>query len=223
MSDCPNCGLELSSDARFCQRCGTRVASVPRGRGAGWQAGVPWAAGGAAIGVVLTLLVLRGSGAPGAGPTAPAAPATPLAGAGDISQMSPAERATRLFNRVMRLDEEGKADSVAFFLPMALQTYAMLPGQDPDSRYHVGLLELAGGNYAGALAQADSIHQMSPAHLFAFVLRARIARQRNDAAALSRAYADYRRYERDERARERPEYRDHASQLDAFGRDAARP
>jgi hypothetical protein len=214
--------LELPPEARYCPRCGARVAGDPRGRGAGWQQGVPWAAGGAAIGVVLTLLVLRGSGGTtAAGPSMDVPAAAPGGLAGDISQMSPDERATRLFNRVMRLDEEGKSDSVAFFLPMALQTYAMLPGQDPDSRYHVGLLELAGDNAAGALAQADSIHQMSPAHLFAFLLRARVAKRRQDTAALRKAYADFRRYERDERARARPEYQDHASQLDAFGREAA--
>jgi hypothetical protein len=220
--DCQTCGTELAPAARFCQRCGARVSADPRGAGAGWQAGIPWAAGGAAIGVILTLLVLRGS--PGGAPVTLDGPAAQIGsgGAGDISQMSPEERATRLFNRVMRLDEEGKADSVAFFLSMALQSYAMLPGQDPDSRYHVGLLELAGDNYAGALAQADSIHQMSPAHLFTFVLRARVARERNDSAALRRAYADFRRHEREERARGRPEYADHASQLDAFSLDAKR-
>ena len=178
---------------------------------------MPWAAAGAAVGVVLTLLVLRSSGVG----TLSSEPSPAPLGAGDISQMSPDERAARLFNRVMRLDEEGKADSVAFFLPMALQTYAMLPVQNADSRYHVGLLELAGGTPRGALAQADSIHQAAPAHLFAFVLRARVAKQRNDAAALRQAYADFRRYERDERARGRSEYLDHAAQLDAFSREAA--
>ena len=134
--------------------------------------------------------------------------------------MSPAERATRLFNRVMRLHEQGATDSVAFFLPMALQSYAMLPIQDADTRYHVGLLELAGGNVAGARAQADSIHQMAPTHLFAFMLRARIAEARHDASALRQAQADFRRHVQSERARNRPEYEDHAAQIDAFSRDS---
>ena len=134
--------------------------------------------------------------------------------AGDISQMSPEERATRLFNRVMRLDEEGKRDSVAFFAPMALQSYAMLPARDADARYHVGLLELAAGNPAGARAQADSIARLAPTHLFAFVLRAR--------AGERRAFAEFLRHERAERARGRPEYVDHSSQLDAFAQEAAR-
>jgi hypothetical protein len=183
-----------------------------------WSIAIPWAAGGAAVGALVTLLVLRGGTPATAPPTA-----MPLGGnASDISQMSPEERATRLFNRVMRLEEEGKRDSVAFFAPMALQSYAMLPARDADARYHVALLELAAGNPRGAQSQADSIARVAPTHLFASVVRARAARARGDAAAERRAYADFRRNERDERARGRPEYVDHASQLDAFAQEAAR-
>lgn len=182
-----------------------------------WSIAIPWAAGGAAVGALVTLLVLRGATSP-----APSAPSLPLSGgASDISQMSPDERATRLFNRVMRLYEEGKADSVAFFAPMALQSYAMLGARDADARYHVALLELAAGNVAGAAAQADSIARVAPTHLFAFLVRARVAHERGDAAGERRAQNDFRRHEREERARTRPEYQDHAGQLDAFSREAA--
>lgn len=210
------CGAELSDDSRYCHRCGARATAELSPREAGWQSAVSWAAVGAAAGAIVTLLVMRTST-----PTVADAPSAPVA-ASDISQMSPAERATRLFNRVMRLHEEGKADSVAFFLPMALQSYAMLPAPDADTRYHIGLLELAGDNVAGARAQADSIHQMAPTHLFAFMLRARVAELRNDAAALRQAQADFRRHEQEERSRQRPEYGDHASQLDAFSLAAKR-
>jgi len=218
--NCQVCDTELSADAQFCHKCGRRVREPAATRDSVWSVAVPWAAAGAAVGALLTLLVLRGGGAATAPPTAP----IPLAGsAGDISQMSPEERATRLFNRVMRLDEEGKPDSVAFFAPMALQSYAMLAARDADARDHVALLELAAGNPPGALAQADSISRVAPTHLFAFMVRARVARGRNDTAAERRAHADFRRHERDERARGRPEYQDHAGQLDAFGREAAAP
>ena len=211
MNTCQTCGTELPADATYCHKCGRRVRSGDA-REAMWSIAIPWAAGGAAVGALITLLVLRG-GSPT--PTTPLPTGMPLAGsAGDISQMSPEERATRLFNRVMRLDEEGKRDSVAFFAPMALQSYALLPARDADGRYHMGLLELAAGNPAGARAQADSIARLAPTHLFAFVLRAR--------AGDARAFADFRRSERDERARGRPEYQDHAAQLDAFAQEAAR-
>src|SRR5437867_13361818 len=84
----------------------------------------------------------------------------------DISQMSPEERATRLYNRVMLLHSQGKADSAGFFLPMALQAYALLPALDLDARYHIGVLDLTGGNPRAALAQADSIRLVVPTHLF---------------------------------------------------------
>lgn len=213
MKACHVCGTELAEDALYCHKCGRRVRAAESRDS--WSVAIPWAAAGAAVGALITLLVVRGAGSPAAAPI-------PLgSGAGDISQMSPDERATRLFNRVMRLDEEGKADSVAFFAPMALQSYAMLPARDADARYHVALLELAAGNPAGARAQADSIARVAPTHLFAFVIQARVARAQNDAAAARRALADFRRHERDERARNRPEYQDHAGQLDAFAREAA--
>lgn len=219
--DCHVCGTELPPAARYCARCGARVGAEPAS--AGWTAGISWAAAGAALGALVTLLALRGGVTRTETLSGPVGVAAPAAPASDISSLSLEERATRLFNRVMRLEEEGKADSVAFFLPMALQSYAMLPTQDPDARYHIGLLELAGDNMTGALAQADSIHQMAPTHLFAFMLRARAATERQDAAAARRAYADFRRHERDERARDRREYADHGAQLDAFSREAARP
>ena len=132
--------------------------------------------------------------------------------------MSPDERATRLFNRVMRLDEEGKADSVAFFAPMALQAYDMLPSRDSDARFHVALLQLAAGNPGAAQAQADSIARVAPEHLFRFLIQARVAHARGDAAAERRAVTDFKRYESAERGRGRPEYQDHAGQLDEFAK-----
>jgi hypothetical protein len=214
--NCHACGTELAADAQYCHRCGRRTREPASARNNVWSVAIPWAAAGAAVGALITLLVVKGSG-----PSIQQPPAVniPLgSGAGDISQMTPEERATRLFNRVMRLDEERKSDSVAFFVPMALQSYAMLAARDADARYHMALLELAAGNPGGALAQADSIARVAPTHLFTFLVRARAAHARNDAATERRARADFHRYEREERARGRPEYQDHSGQLDAFSR-----
>jgi len=135
--------------------------------------------------------------------------------------MSPEERATRLYNRVMTLHAAGKTDSAEFFLPMALQAYAMLPSLDVDARYHIGVLELAGGDPASALAQADTIRRAAPTHLFGFMLRARALESRKDAAGSRQAYRDFLKNEAAERARQRPEYADHAQNLDAFHVQAA--
>src|SRR5437016_3943909 len=212
---CHACGAPLAATAKFCHKCGAPVGSAPA---AGWRVGLPWGVAGAALGTLLIVVVLRLGSSAGDGrretpdETAPASRLPPP----DISQMSPEERATRLYNRVMTLHSQGKADSAEFFLPMALQAYAMLPALDIDGRYHIGVLDLTGGDYAGALAQADSIHRAVPAHLFAFMLRARAFELRHDAAGARRAYAEFLRNEAAERARQRPEYAEHADNLDAF-------
>src|SRR5213592_4667142 len=214
--NCHACGATLAPTARFCHKCGAQVGGTHT---SGWRAGLPWGVAGAALGALLTVLALRlgaGSREQGAGDAPEATAPRSQLPAPDISQMSPEERATRLYNRVMTLHSQGKADSAEFFLPMALQAYAMLPALDIDGRYHIGVLDLTGGDYAGALAQADSIHRAVPAHLFAFMLRARAFELRHDAAGARRAYAEFLRNEAAERARQRPEYAEHADNLDAF-------
>ncbi len=136
--------------------------------------------------------------------------------------MSPEERATRLFDRVMILAQAGKEDSVQFFLPMAIASYDQLPALDSDARYHVGLLRLAGGDPAGALAQADTIQRAVPTHLFAYVLRAHAYQQQGNRQGERRAYADFLRSEAAELARSRPEYGDHQNALTAFREEARR-
>ena len=130
--------------------------------------------------------------------------------------MTPEERATRLYNRVMTLHAAGKTDSAEFFLPMALQSYAMLPSLDVDSRYHVGVLHLAGGDAAGALEQADSIRRVAPTHLFGFMLRARAYEAEHNSSGALQAYRDFLRNEAGERAKHRPEYDEHAQNLQSF-------
>jgi len=136
--------------------------------------------------------------------------------------MSPEERANRLFNRVMILAEAGKQDSVRFFLPMALGAYNQLPALDADARYHIGLLQLAGGDVAAALAQADTMQRSNPTHLFIYVLRAHAYQQQGNSAQERRAYADFLRNEQAEMAKNRPEYADHSDALTNFKTEASR-
>jgi len=225
--NCQACGTQLSGSARFCHKCGAAAgASHQQPPGAGWRIGLPWGIAGAALGALITVLAMRTGGSPqgGAG-EAPFAGSTPGFGGGgasDISQMSPEEMARRLFDRVMRLAEENKTDSVAFFAPMALQTYEQLPALDNDAHYDIGLLQLAAGNAAAALAQADTLFKAVPGHLYGFILRARALETRGDAAGVKQAYAGFLRNQSAERARRRPEYDAHATTLDAFRQEAAR-
>ena len=218
--NCHACGTQLSDSARFCHKCGASVAA-PAAAAGGWRAGLPWGVAGAALGALITVLLMRpgrtGGGTPDTPPFAAQGGGAPAI---DISQMSPEERATRLYNRVMRLAEEGKTDSVQFFLPMALQTYGQLPALDNDARYHIGVLHLAGGDAAGALAEADTIVRNTPTHLFAFMLRARAYQASSNSARATQAFRDFLRNEAAERGRSRPEYTDHKDTLDAFHADA---
>jgi len=212
--NCHACGAPLAATARFCHKCGAQAGGAAT---SAWRAGLPWGVAGAAVGALLTVVALRvgGSGERGAGPADEAGGPAP-----DISQMSPEERATRLYNRVMTLHTQGKADSAEFFLPMALQAYAMLPALDVDARYHIGVLDLTAGNPAAAVAQADTIRRAVPTHLFGFMLRARGLELERDTAGARRAYRDFLKHEAAERTRQRPEYGEHAENLDAFHEQA---
>jgi zinc ribbon protein len=218
---CHACGTQLASTARFCHKCGAHL------RGAqvtGWQAGLPWALAGLALGALIAVVALRLIGGTTTTSAQTASPPMRTGGPGmapDISQMSPEERATRLYNRVMTLHAAGKNDSAEFFLPMALQAYAMVPAPDIDAHYHMGVLRLTGGDAAGALAEADSIRRRSATHLFGFVLRAQALELQHASNRAKQAYRDFLKNEATERARGLPEYIDHAQNLDSFHKRAA--
>jgi hypothetical protein len=223
---CHACGASLSADAKFCHKCGAAVATAAA---AGWRAGFPWALAGAVVGALVTVVVMRATSSAGRGSQLGEQPVAPFAASGgarppDISQMSPEERANRLFNRVMMLAEAGKQDSVQFFMPMALGAYSQLPALDADARYHVGLLQLAGGDANGALAQADTIRQSIPTHLFIYVLRAHAYQALGNKVQEQRAYADFLRNEPPEMAKKRPEYGQdaHLDALTNFKAEATR-
>jgi hypothetical protein len=105
---------------------------------------------------------------------------------------------------------------------MALGAYAQLPALDADARYHIGMLELAGGNANAALAQADTIGRSISTHLFIYVLRAHAYQELGNTQLERRAYADFLRNEPAERAKNRQEYTDHADALTSFKTEAAR-
>ena len=216
--NCHACGTSLSPGARFCHKCGANTA-LPSG--GGWRTGLPWGIAGLAIGALLTMLVRTGrSDSPRAVSATESSGITTMP-APDISQMSPEERAQRLFDRVMRLGEEGKTDSVQFFMPMALGAYQQLPALSLDSHFDLGLLHLAAGDPANALKEADAIRQAAPTHLFGFVLRARALAARGDSRGAAQAYRDFLKNEPAERTRRRPEYEEHGRILDAIHSEAA--
>ena len=216
---CSECGTQLLPNAAFCHSCG---APVGGGRAPGAEPAAPispvlrWGLPAVAVLALIILVFFRlgASSQPAAAPVE-----TPLAagapGVPDISQMSPTERADRLFNRVMSLASDGKADSAAFFAPMAISSIEALAPLTAHSRYDLGLVALAGRDVEKAAAQSDTILKERPTHLLGLVLAARVADARGDTAAAKTFRKRLLDAEKAERANTLPEYRDHDADLRA--------
>jgi len=222
---CLSCGTPIPDGAQFCHKCGTRAGG---GTAGGRLPGLPWGLAGFFAGVLVGVVVdgwLRRPAPPATATAAqPGAPAPLAGGPGaasvDIASMSPEERASRLYSRVMSLHAAGKPDSAEFFLPMALQAYAMLPSLTPDAHYHIGVLQMTSGNLPAALAEADTIQKQVPTHLFADMLRARVYGLRRDTKDYEAACRGYLQHETGELAKKRPEYTEHAGTIAAFHEEA---
>lgn len=180
---CSDCGARLNPNARFCHACGSSVTGGgPRAsESSGSPKMVRWALPAVVVLLVVVISLVQSWGRDPATATSD----TPLGAtqAPDISSMTPEERADRLFNRVMRLSSEGKADSAAFFGPMALGAIEQLQPLDAHRRYDMGVVSLVMGDAATAKAQSDSILKARPTHLLGLSLAARVAESRGDTAA----------------------------------------
>ncbi len=100
----------------------------------------------------------------------------------NIATMSPGERASRLYVRIMTYAEAGKTDSVQFFAPMAMASHEMLTAPTIDERYHYGRIAEVTGNPTVAKAQAESILKERSTSLLGLLLSARVARLTGDNA-----------------------------------------
>ena len=219
---CPGCEAEAPAGARFCPVCGRTL-----GAGRLRRPALAWVIAGGTV-MALAAVLLARSTSPRSGASTPGALLGADGGGGavapattDISNMTPRERADRLFNRVMAAGERGDTAQIRFFAPMAVQAYGLLDGLDADARYHVGMIQLIQGNLAEARAQADTILLAAPNHLLALLIRAEVGRAINDRAARERAWRDLLRHFDREMASGRSEYADHRTALEA-ARDEAR-
>jgi hypothetical protein len=228
---CSFCHADLSSQARFCHRCGHPVAAGARPARSERTA---WL-----VAAVLCLLLVGGIVYKVSG-GAPAAPVPDMANTGadprertgqspaeelqgrapDISAMTPRERFDRLFNRIMQAAQRGDSLEVRRFTPMALGAYQQLDSRDLDARYHAAVLHLGVGDFAPAYALADSIIAESPHHLFGYIIRGTAAGLQGDAAARARAERDFLRNYRAEMAANRVEYLEHKPVVDEFRKEA---
>jgi hypothetical protein len=153
---------------------------------------MPWAVAAIALVALIALVVgqrfgarpigttdvLDGANAQGSTPisAADAAPAGAMPRAPDISQLTPAQRAERLYDRIMTEAEAGNETNVRAFLPMAIAAYEMIAPLNLDQRYDLGRIGEVGGDTTLARAQADTILRERPTHLLGLVLGAKAAR-----------------------------------------------
>ncbi|MDQ2768412.1 MAG: hypothetical protein M3Y30_14820, partial [Gemmatimonadota bacterium] len=139
----------------------------------------------------------------------------PAAGARapDISSMTPRERADRLFDRIMRLDTEGKKDSVQFFAPMAIAAFQMIPDPDADARFDMGRIAEVAGAFPAAKSEADSILAKQPTHLLGLVLAMQAARSSGDTAGANTYHSRLRAAQKSELAKKLPEYGRHIADI----------
>jgi hypothetical protein len=138
----------------------------------------------------------------------------------DISNLSPAERFERLYQRVITAAQSGDQATVNQFMPMATAAFGMLDTVTVDARYHMAMLELHVGDMNAAQAQADTIRKADPDHLFSYVIAAAVARWKKDDKARDAAYREFmKRYEA-QIATGKPEYTEHRAMLDDVKRSA---
>ncbi len=230
---CPVCGASNPARAKFCGECGAPMraaaaaasTSAPAGRGAV----LPWfVAGCFVIALQTTIIVVSlhraGDAVPDAVASAnSAAPVASRGAAPDISNLSPREAADRLYERIARAAESGDTAQVQFFSPMAENAYANITPLDADGHLHLGLIYLANGNSAGAMAEGDSISRQFGTHLFGPLLKARGAAAAHNTAAAREAYRVFLANYDAERRKNLPEYTQHDALLTETRAAALRP
>jgi hypothetical protein len=224
---CSACDAPLTPRAKFCHRCGTPAGAEARNDQKSFSSALPW--GVAAIALVALIALVAGqrfARTRDAAPAANAAAGAPFAGSGgqppDISSMTPAEAASRLYDRVMSAHERGRADTVQIFAPMAITAYQMIGNLDLDQRYDLGRIAAVSGDETLARAEADTILATNPNHLLGLILAGNAARMRKDVAA-ERTFRDrFVAAVPTERAKQLPEYVTHENDI-TIALDARRP
>ncbi|WP_353265249.1 zinc-ribbon domain-containing protein [Gemmatimonas sp.] len=243
---CAACGAALSAGARFCHRCGTPLGqglpvTAKTAQPGGVAAVLPW---GVAFVALLALIAMvagknfgsaKGSAIDGSANSLPtqaidgpaAAPqGAPFAGgagggaAPNIANLTPSERANRLYTRIMEYAEFGKVDSVAFFAPMALASHEMLESPTADERYHYGRIAEVTNTPVVAKAQADTILQSQPDNLLGLLLAARAARLTNDESSARKFDARLLKALAPQLASQLEDYQVHRAEIDRAVADA---
>ena len=226
---CSRCNAVVATGSRYCHNCGAAVASagLAAARQRAPSSRIPWIIGGTATAALLVLIIaqqLNTNASPDAASGAQSAEATaPGIRAPDISQMTPRERASRLFDRIMRLNEEGKRDSVALFATMAVPAFQSLEPLDAHSRYDLGRIAAVAGMLDLADAEADTILTAKPEHLLGLILAGQVEQLRGNSTEARRLGNRLLAAEASERAKGLEEYTLHDADIRAAVTAARQP
>ncbi len=166
---------------------------------------------------------IDGQGAPAGGGAAGGAGGDAGGGpAPNIANLSPSERASRLYIRIMSYAEAGRVDSVSFFAPMALASHEMLTAPSADERYHYGKIAEVTGNAGIAKAQADTILQERPTSLLGLILSATALRMSGDSTTAKGFDQRLLKVLESELATKQQDYELHRAEIDRAVSDARR-
>jgi hypothetical protein len=223
-ASCSACDEPLLPGDRHCASCGTAVGASAEAKRTGDGQRTAWTVAGIAfVALALVVLLQRASdrrARDAAAVTAPGSvqgqPNSNMPSAQDIASMSPREQMDRLYDRIMRLRDEGKIDSVRFFAPMVMGLYDRpeLQPLDADLRYDIGTVANAAQMYQIEKAQSDTILAAAPNHLLGLLMAARSARATNDAETAARLERRLLAEEAAERRKALPEYERHRAEID---------
>jgi hypothetical protein len=129
--------------------------------------------------------------------------------------MSAREMTDRLFTRVMTLHQQGLSDSARLIAnTMAIPAFDFHDSLDLGLRYALARIAEVAGAPGIARAQADTILLEAPNHLLGLVLSIQLARASGDSSTMKRLQLQLLAAEKEERARQRPEYSQHRDDID---------
>ena len=164
---------------------------------------------------------MANAGAQGPGRPAPTRRALPGPAAGHQPDDARASGSTGCSTGSCRPPSGATPRRCVRFTPMALGAYAQLDSVDADARYHAAVLRLQVGDFAGALALADTILRAAPGPPVRLPRPGHRRRaSRTTAPAAARPSATSCAHYAAESGASRPEYREHEPAIEEFKQQA---